>query len=212
MRPIFLIILCLVTTPLMSQQTRPFTVGWLFGIERSGPVNPVDSTYFLPTESGNIVEKGKFTGTAGLRLEALLGGNATLRLDVLYADRGFIQDRQFSLSGGPIQEQEVRLRYGYLSLPFTARIPFNSGDAFMYGFAGAHADRLLFVSSSNQQATDTDFSLWAIGWKAGVGASYPFSGDSRGFFEIGFQQGISEYRMGSSWIPRNVGIVLGWTY
>lgn len=212
MRTFLTLCLCTIAVSTLAQSTRTFAVGWLVGMERSGPVNPVDTAYFLPNESGTITEKSKFSGTAGLRLEALLGGNATMRLDILYADRGFIQDRQVSLSGGPIQQQEVRLRYGYLSIPLTARIPFNSGDAFLYGLAGSYLDRLLFVSSSSGQVSDADFSSWAIGWKAGVGASYPYSGDSRGYFEIGIQQGLSRYMTGQNWIPRTLSLVLGWNY
>ncbi len=197
---------------MFSQQTRPFTVGWLVGIEQSGPVSPVDSTYFTATESGNIQQGNKITGTAGLRLEGLLGGNATIRLDVLYADRGYIEDVRFSQSGGPQQQREDRFRFGYLSLPLTARIPLHSGDAFMYATGGILAERLLFTSSRTGTIAQDSFEPWALGWKAGLGANYPFSNESRGFFEIGITRGLSEYRMGRDWQPRSFSLVLGWMY
>lgn len=204
--------LFLLSLSLYSQQTRPFTVGWLVGIEQSGPVSPVDSTYFTAIESGNIQQGNKITGTAGLRLEGLLGGNATVRLDVLYADRGYIEDVRFSQSGGPQQQREDRFRFGYLSLPLTARIPLHSGEAFMYGTGGILAERLLFASSRTGNIDQESFEPWALGWKAGLGANYPFSDESRGFFEIGITRGISEYRMGSDWQPRSFSLVLGWMY
>lgn len=212
MKNFSLYLFLLIPLAVHSQQTRPFTVGWLVGIEQSGPVTPADSTYFTATESGNIRQSSKITGTAGLRLEGLLGGNATIRLDVLYADRGYIEDVIFSQSGGPQQMREDRFRFGYLSLPLTARIPLHSGEAFMYGTGGILAERLLFTSSRTGSIDQESFEPWALGWKAGLGANYPFSGESRGFFEIGITRGLSEYRMESNWQPRSFSLVLGWMY
>lgn len=205
-------ILILLPATLLAQQTRPFTIGWLVGVEQSGPVSPLDTTYFTANESGNISQGDKITGTAGLRLEALLGGNATIRLDFLYADHGYLEDVRFSLSRGPFQQRQDRYRFGYLSIPLTARIPFHSAEAFLYGTGGLVAERLLFASSPTGTVDPEAFEPWGVAWKAGIGANYPFSDESRGFFEIGITRGISTYNTQSGWRPRSIGLVLGWMY
>ncbi len=203
---------CLLPLTLSAQQTRPFTVGWLVGIQQSGPVTKLDTAIFGQNLAEQRTQRDKVVGMAGIRMEALLGGNATLRLDVMYADRGYREDVRFSQSGGPLQKRVDRYRFGYLSLPFTARIPLHSGEAFLYATGGVVADRLLFVSARGTSVDEAEFVPWAFSWTAGLGASYPFSGESRGCFEIGTIRGFSEYRIGSSWQPRSFGLTLGWVY
>ncbi len=198
--------------PLVAQETRPFTVGWQIGAERTGPVVLLDTAYFTSIESRRQVQQRKIAATGGLRLEALLGGNATIRLDILYADRGWRERVQFSLSNGPLQEENIAIRLGYLSLPLTLRLPFNQGPAFGYGAGGMVADRLLFASQSRGSFSGNDLAPWGFSWRLGLGASYPFSGESRGFFELLWTRGISDYRSGSSWQPESLGIVIGWMY
>ena len=205
-----LFILCLIPVSLFAQQTRPFTIGWLVGMEQSGPVVLQDTFYVTATEAVSSLQQRKITGTGGIRLEALLGGNATLRLDVLYSDRGYQEDVRFSLSGGPEQRRTDSYRFGYLSMPFTFRIPFNEGPAFVYASGGIVTDRLLFVSNTGGPLPDDSFAPWAFSWKAALGASYPFSGESRGFFEVSWVRGISEYRVGSDWQPQSFGLVIGY--
>ncbi len=204
----FLLVIRLLTS--QAQETRPFTVGWFGGVGRVGPRAP-ETVYLLsPTESAVIWQEAKISGTAGMRLEAHLGENATLRLDIAFADRGYLANARRSLAGGPFVESTTRLRLGYLSLPVTARLPLHHGVAFVYIHGGGIAECLLWTSSNPNDLSSAPYAPWGLAYLIGLGASYPYAGDSRGYFELGFTRAISEYRPGQGWQPQALSLSVGW--
>ena len=204
----FLLVIRLLTS--QAQETRPFTIGWFGGVGRSGPREPETVYITSPAEALVIWQEAKISGSAGMRLEAHLGGNATLRLDIAYNDRGYLANARRSLAGGPFVESTTRLRLGYLSVPLTARIPLHQGAAFVYVHGGGILDRLLWTSSNPNDLSTAPYAPWGLAYLFGLGASYPYAGDSRGYFELGFTRAISDYRPGQSWQPQALSLSVGW--
>lgn len=211
---LFLSLLCglflTTSSTLRAQVTRPFTVGWVMGVERTGPRVPIDSFYVTANESGRLTQSTKVAGSAGLRLQALLGGNATLRLDIRYADRGMRETRRFSRSGQPTETTETRIRYGYLSLPLTIRVPLNNGPAFLYLAGGGVADRLLFASTPNLALDQEPLEDWGLSLYLALGGDFPGYGESRGCFEIGWTRAIANYRSDYAYQPQAFGLMVAW--
>lgn len=199
--------ICLLFPAFLVAQDGTIKIGLLLGPERSSP-----STYLFTYPDGKIqyMETAKSTFSGGILTQYWLNHTITLRLGILYTDKGY---KQVLLDGdGNPQGDATKYRFSYLSLPVTAKMPLNPGPAYAYLNSGLSVDIFLHGYGGERSFSEDTFNQVSMSFVLGAGFEFPFTAKLRGFVEPHFRLAITDYTLERRYRPFSLGIALGFLY
>lgn len=199
----------LLFSPTLSAQDGLISFGLSVSPDRSSPSTFLYS-YVDETRDGyQLIETGKTTATMGIVTQYWLSKWVTLRLGILYSDKGYKQTR-IPTTFGP--SEETRYRFSYLSLPLTIKTPLHQGPAFVYVTTGISTDIFLHGHGGYFSFFDDTFAQVSMSYQMGIGAEVQVNEKFNFGFEPTFRLAVTDYSLNRQYRPFSLGLMLRLIY
>lgn len=196
----------------LSAQNGRVSVGFVLSPERTAPSTFL---YIYPDASDSdqeFLEMAKTTFSGGVVTQYWMNPYLSLRLGILYADKGYKEVVNIRTEGQGVRSEETNFRISYLSLPITAKLPLNQGPSNLYLSAGVASDIFLHGHGGTRSFTTAEFPQVSMSLVLGVGAEFPINDKMIAGFEPTFRMALSDYSLERMYRPFSLGLALGIFY